>query len=95
MPARPYTRKIAAEEAREGYFLVEKSRLSYFPAAGEPFVIHEGGTPHQVHLIAEHCECRGPDKPHEHYSVPFSGIAPGTRVTLTRTAEGEYALERS
>ncbi|MFN8617797.1 MAG: hypothetical protein U0837_11910 [Dehalococcoidia bacterium] len=75
-----YDRKISSEEAAEGYIMVLKDRLKFFPPAGEPFSLD--GAPASVE--ARHCECRGPEKPHDHYFIRRAGLAKGQRVSIGR-----------
>ena len=43
-----YRRRISSEEAREGYLLIEKARLTYFPKPGQPFTLHDRGASRQA-----------------------------------------------
>lgn len=82
-----YERKISSEEAAEGYVMVLKDRLEFFPAVGAPFQL--SGAPAKVE--ARHCECRGPEKPHDHYFIRRAGLAKGQRVSITRSG-ADYSL---
>lgn len=82
-----YERRISSEEAAEGYVMVLKDRLNYFPPVGDSFALN--GAPARVE--ARHCECRGPEKPHEHYFIRRAGLAKGQRVSITRLGAG-YTL---
>lgn len=79
-----YERKLSAEEAREGYVLVEKNRLKFFPPVGQPFELLAEATRTAARVEARDCECRGPEKPHQHYFIRSGGLAAGQRVVLTR-----------
>ncbi len=82
-----YERKISAEEAAESYVMILKDRLDFFPPIGETFQLD--GAPAKVE--SRHCECRGPEKPHEHYFIRRAGLAKGQRVTITRN-ETAYTI---
>src|SRR5690606_38497627 len=75
-------RRVTAEEARDGRLLVEKRWLGRLPAPGEAFTLDDRGVRRTVAIEAEHCECRGPEKPHDHYYLPVAGLERGTTVTL-------------
>jgi hypothetical protein len=95
MPATIYERKISSEEAREGYILVEKARLNLFPAIGEPFdLVDEAGRRSRARVEARDCECRGPEKPHEHYFIRRDGLEPGSRWRIAKDGDA-YRLSRA
>jgi hypothetical protein len=79
-----YERKISSEEAREGYFLVLKNRLSFFPMDGTAFSVKNGEKRKKAKIESYHCECQGADKPHEHYFVKWSGLAKGDRLIIKK-----------
>lgn len=87
-----YERKISSEEAREGYILVEKAALGFFPPIGRAFELAGGGGTASARVEARDCECRGPEKPHQHYFIRRGGLAQGSRWRLTRDG-GAYRLE--
>jgi len=91
-----YQRKISSEEAREGYILVEKARLSFFPPVGATFELADGDSSRRARVESYHCECRGPDKPHEHYFIRCDNLARGERVTIAEPVSpgGPYTLSR-
>jgi hypothetical protein len=89
-----YERKISSEEAAEGYILVEKARLKLFPPIGEPFDLATAAGPERVRVEARDCDCRGPDKPHQHYFIRRQGLERGSRWRFTR-GEGGYRMERA
>jgi hypothetical protein len=78
-----YERKVSSEEAREGYLLVEKSRLGLFPPVGTPFVLATPTGDRLATLEARDCTCRGPEKPHRHYFVRQPGLQPGSLWRIT------------
>jgi len=82
-----YNRKISLEEASEGYIMVLKDRLAFFPALGETFQI--SGFPAKVE--ARGCECQGREKPHEHYFIRRAGLAKGQVVRIARNGP-DYTL---
>jgi hypothetical protein len=72
--------------------MVLKDRLSFFPPQGEHFALDIAGTRHDARVDSYHCECRGRDKPHDHYLIRLPELRKGERVTVTR--DGEYGLDR-
>ena len=88
-----YTRKVSGEEAREGYLMVLKDRLGFFPPQGERFALEIDGESREAAVDSYHCECRGPEKPHEHYFIRLPGLRKGERVTVAAKG-GRYSLTR-
>ncbi|MGB8657771.1 MAG: hypothetical protein WCE90_08305 [Candidatus Zixiibacteriota bacterium] len=90
-----YTRKISSEEAREGYILVLKDKLPFFPPIGEEFDLTRGGKKKKAKVESYHCTCRGPDLPHEHYFIRWKGLKAKDRVEIERVAkkQGMYLLK--
>lgn len=80
--SRAYRRRLSTTEAREGRIMVLKSALGLFPPVGEPFRLRHGRTVRTVAVEAEPCTCRGPDRPHEHYYLPWPGLTAGTRLCI-------------
>lgn len=79
-----YERKISTDEANEGYFLVLKNKLSFFPIVGTPFRIKAGTRNKKAIVESYRCTCQGPDEPHEHYYIRWPGLAKGDRVIVKR-----------
>ncbi len=79
-----YARKISSEEAREGYIMVLKARLAFFPPAGSPFDLDDEGRKTRAKVESYGCACRGPDLPHEHYFIRRAGLTKGDRVEIER-----------
>lgn len=88
-----YERKVSSEEAREGYLLILKDRLRRFPPLGQRFPLRDGANVRDAAIEAVHCECRGPELPHEHYRLPLPGLEPGAMVRI-RQDEGGFEVER-
>ena len=84
-----YERKISSEEAKQGYFLVLKNKLSFFPGIGSPFSVKHGAKKKKAIVESYHCECQGPDEPHEHYFVKWPGLAKGDHLVVRRMSEKE------
>ena len=82
-----YERKISSEEARDGYFLVLKNKLSYFPSAGSLFSVKVGAKEKKASVQSYHCECRGSQEPHEHYFVRWPGLAKGDKVVIRKSGK--------
>jgi hypothetical protein len=88
-----YARRVSSEEARAGYILILNSRLSFFPPVGSPFRMKHGSTARKVKVEAIPCTCRGPERPHEHYVIRWSGLKKGQAVTVRK--DGSYVLSAS
>ena len=84
-----YERNISSDEASQKYFLVLKNKLSFFPAAGVPFVVRIGDKEKKAFVESYRCECRGPEEPHEHFFVRCPGLVKGDRVVVRKNAKGE------
>lgn len=80
-----YERTISGEEAKAGYFLVLKNRLSFFPMLGSPFNLKVGSKNKKAKVESYHCECQGPDQPHDHYFIRCAGLAKGDRLIVKRS----------
>jgi hypothetical protein len=88
-----YLRRISREEAETGRFMVLKSALAFFPTVGETFVVSDGETVRETAVEAVPCTCRGPEKPHEHYFVPWPGLTRGAAIEVAPDLEpGRYVL---
>lgn len=82
-----YERNISSEEAKEGYFLVLKNKLSFFPEPGSPFSVKVGLRNKKAMVESYHCECQGPDEPHEHYFVRWPGLATGDHLVVRKASK--------
>ena len=92
---RPYTRKISAEEAKEGYLLLTKDRLKDFPPVGEDFILIAGEAEGEARVDSYRCTCQGPRRPHDHWFIrPGITLHRGDEATITQTVEDPpaYAL---
>ncbi len=92
---KPLSRKITAEEAIEGYLLVEKAWLKKLPAPGTLFQLKLGNSHLKVQIATESCTCRGEGKPHEHYklNLPLVTLVEGTEATLRPVNSEKVVLE--
>ncbi|VVB52363.1 Uncharacterised protein [uncultured archaeon] len=90
-----YRRRVSSDEAREGYFFIEKTARKEFPKAGEKFSLTVGGKKYACKIDEEKCVCCGPESPHVHYRiVAEKGRLPlmaGKAVTL-KSADGGFVL---
>lgn len=90
-----YSRKISTEEAREGYIMILKNRLSLFPSRGKPFDVKEGNVVKKARVESYSCTCQGPDLPHDHYFIRWEGLKKGMNVTLSKgETEQEYHITK-
>jgi hypothetical protein len=77
-----YVRRISSEEAREGYIMILKSRLAFFPPAKSDFDLIGSNLQRRVRVESYGCTCRGPDFPHEHYFISWKGLKAGNLVEI-------------
>lgn len=84
-----YERTISSFEAEQGYFLILKNKLSFFPSVGSTFSLTNGHMKKKAKIESYHCECQGPDQPHEHYFVRWSGLAKGDHLTVMHSLRNE------
>jgi hypothetical protein len=84
---------LSSEERREGYLLILKDWLAFFPPVGQQFQIKVDGVAAVGRIDAESCECRGPELPHEHYRLQVPGLDHVRSVTVNRQAD-TYVLTR-
>jgi hypothetical protein len=80
-----YERTISSLEAQQGYFLILKNKLDLFPKVGSTFSLSSGHMKQQAKIESYRCECQGPDKPHEHYFVRWTGLAKGDHLIVRRS----------
>ncbi len=90
-----YTRTVSLSEATEGHIMVLKDHLSLFPMIGTQFELRHGSTVHRVRVETSHCECRGPEKPHDHYFIRWNNLAGGEQIVIRRDMKkpGRYHLQ--
>jgi len=79
---RAYARKISSEEAREGYVMILKNRLAFFPPVGKTFHLIHDNVRSRARVESYRCTCRGPDLPHEHYFIRWKGLKARDRIDI-------------
>ena len=79
-----YTRTISEEEAAEGYLMVLKDQLAFFPLVGTEFELQSANRRLRANVEKYHCECRGPEKSHDHYFIRHEGLKKGDTVVLRK-----------
>jgi len=84
-----YERTITSLEAEQGYIFILKNKRSFFPEEGTPFSIIYGTKKKKAKMESYHCECMGPNKPHEHYFVRWSGLAAGDHLIIKKIEDGQ------
>ena len=84
-----YERKISSEEAAQHYFLIVKNELAFFPSISTPFSVNVSIKERKAFVESSHCECRGPEEPHDHYFVRWPGLAKGDRIVIRKNAKGK------
>jgi len=77
-----YVRRISSEEAREGYIMVLKNRLTFFPPARRNFDLVGSNLHRRVRVESYRCTCRGANFPHEHYFICWKGLKAGDLVEI-------------
>jgi len=89
-----YSRRISPEEEHEGYILVLKGALSFFPPVGARFSLRDDGLCRTARVESYPCTCRGPELPHEHYLIRWRGLKAGDRVEIRKDLkkQGTYAI---
>jgi hypothetical protein len=88
-----FIRKVSAAEAAEGYIMLPKNELRYFPPEHKSFLLVDEGKHRKVKVESYHCECRGPEKPHEHYFLRKPGLQRGNNVEICKDGEIKYFLK--
>jgi hypothetical protein len=90
-----YSKKITAEEEKEGYVIILKDRLSFFPALGRRFQMVQSGHSRRAKVESYPCTCRGPDLPHSHFFLRVSALRSGDRVTFRKDSKtgSRYLLQ--
>jgi hypothetical protein len=91
---RVYARKISSEEAREGYVMILKNKLAFFPPVGEAFDLIHNNVRSRVRVESYRCTCRGPDLPHEHYFIRWKGLKTSDRIKIREdpSKQGSYLI---
>ncbi|MFA5831901.1 MAG: hypothetical protein WDA22_00360 [Bacteroidota bacterium] len=80
-----YERTISSLEAEQGYFLILKNKLSLFPVVGSTFLLTNGHMKKEAKIESYHCECQGPNQPHDHYFVRWPGLVKGDHLIVKRS----------
>jgi len=80
-----YSRKISSKESEKGFIFILKNQLNYFPDLNDHFILTNGELSKTVSIKSYPCTCRGPDKPHEHYYIPWNGLSSGEKIEITKT----------
>jgi hypothetical protein len=88
-----FKRKLSTEEAAEGYILIPKSDLGFFPPTNKIFTLVDEGKHRRAKVQSYHCECRGPEKPHEHYFLQKSGLQKWNNVEIRKNSEALFSLK--
>ncbi len=79
-----YSKKLSLEEARQGYILILKNELSYFPPVGKLFLLVRDGHSRRARVESYACNCHGPGEPHKHFFITSSGLKVGDRVAIRK-----------
>ena len=95
-----YRRKVSAEEVQEGFILVLKDNLEFFPKIDTPFKLSIDNEKHEAVLKAHDVWSVGPRKPQMQYRISiikFRNKFPmhrGTVVTFTKIKDKHYKLSK-
>jgi len=87
-----YERTVSRDESRRGYLFILKNQLPFFPGIGSPFIIRAYGKNKKAIVESYHCQCHGPDKPHEHYFIRWKGLAAGDHVIVKKRDAESYTV---
>jgi len=92
---RTYLRKISSEEAREGYVMILKSKLAFFPPVGKAFNLIQDNVRSRARVESYRCSCRGPELPHEHYFIRWKGLKTRDRIEIREdlSEQGRYIIK--
>ena len=88
-----FKRKISMREAAEGYILIPKNDLGFFPPINKSFQLMDEGKHRRAKVQSYHCECRGPENPHEHYFLNKSGLQRWNNVEISKNSEALFSLK--
>lgn len=94
-----YSRRLSTTEIKEGFILILKGKVKFFPEVGKTFRLRFGGKEYKTSVKAIDCTCQGPDKPHVHWHLDaqtFARLLRGSRpqVTISRLNEETYELNQ-
>jgi hypothetical protein len=95
-----YRRKISAQESQEGFIMVLKESLKFFPKIDKPFKVKIDAEEFETMVEAYDCWCMGPKKPHMHYRIPIRKfrvkfpLHRGLVITFTRVGDDLFTLTK-
>ena len=84
-----YERTVSRDESRRGYLFILKNHLPFFPKIGAPFIIRAFGKNKKAKVESYRCQCQGPDKPHEHFYIRWSGLAKGDHLIVKKISNDQ------
>jgi hypothetical protein len=89
-----YARKISSEEAREGYVMILKNKLAFFPPVGEAFHLVHHNVRSRARVESYRCTCRGTDLPHQHYFIRWNGLKARDKIEIRKDPgkQGSYLI---
>jgi hypothetical protein len=76
-------------KGRDGSTIYNDHHKAAFPSIGSPFSVKVGRREKKAAVDSYHCECRGPEEPHEHYFVRWPGLVKGDRLIIRKSAKGK------
>ena len=97
-PKPVYTRKLADEEVKGGYILIQKGSLGMFPRPGKPFKFKVAGKYYDTAIKPVETWSMGPRKPQLSFRIDmnqYRQLYPlrwGHTVTIQKVKEGYYEL---
>jgi len=96
-PKNSYSRKISKKEAENNFIFILKKNLSFFPPLNQEFLIDNEDMLKKVKVETYPCTCRGPDLPHEHYFIKWSGLKKGAKVEIEKDPfnQAQYLIKIS
>ncbi|GEM_PF-4730470 len=94
MASNTMKRKIGAEEAEEGFLLVEKAWLPKLPAPGTPFQLTVGKSTLKTKIQESGpCHCREPEHVHYRIALPLMNPEMGRTASLRVIKDDKLVLE--
>jgi hypothetical protein len=89
MKDKVYSRRISSKEAEKSFIFILKNKRSFFPDLKDNFVLGDAKLSREVWVDSYPCTCRGPDRPHEHYFIPWEGLEAGDKIKITRSSSND------
>jgi len=73
--------------------MLPKNERGYFPPLNKSFLLVDGGKRRIAKVESYRRECRGPEKPYEHYFLIKSGLQRGNSVKISKNGGAIFSLK--